>query len=148
MKQHKIRLIGHNNNNIILHCSRALCVDYVIIIVICRALLKLHAVAPMISLCFYLCSFFLFHSIEAGSTFRISQTFVPLHCVANDHLLLSAVASACSLHLAVLWTPFFLISSFHLKTTLALKQSSHSYRILLCNRLKNNTLCRKQFVLI
>lgn len=49
--------------------------------------------------------FFLFHSIEAGSTFRISQTFVPLHCVANDHLLLSAVASACSLHLAVLWTP-------------------------------------------
>lgn len=102
VKQHKIRLIGHNNNNIILHCSRAICVDYVIIIVICRALLKLHAVAPMISLCFYLCSFFLFHSIEAGSTFRISQTFVPLHCVANDHLLLSAVASACSLHLAVL----------------------------------------------
>lgn len=61
------------------------CVDSVIIIiVICR-------VAPMISLCFYLCSFFLFHSIETGSTFRISQTFVPLHCVANDHLLLSAV---------------------------------------------------------
>lgn len=63
---------------------------------------KIHAVAPMISLCFYLCSFFLFHSIEAGATFRISQTFVPFHCVANDHLLLSAVASACSLHLAVL----------------------------------------------